>query len=238
MFVSFWWKCASASAMSAWPGGKFWRIWSGEPAIHTGDCNIYWSIGGEGDSLLGYFPEYADNHKALTGTPAGSVPSIVQVPSTDTWATNQWYRVDLVYAFALGIVELYKDLQLHIRVSADGNHYPQVAAAAYQIVWPEWIAAPGSGNGLVSLLSEPKAGFLTHIDDVYISGTRARVELGDANTWAGCTRREIQPVSAWADGEISIAACNVGAFAPDDSAWLYVVTDAGAVSAGAPVTVA
>jgi len=74
-------------------------------------------------------------------------------------------------------------------------------------------------------------------DDVYVDTTWARVMIGDAATWSGCTRKEIQIPSAWSDTSIT-ATFNQGAFSTGASAWLYVVDSAGTVnSAGFPITI-
>lgn len=72
-------------------------------------------------------------------------------------------------------------------------------------------------------------------DELYIDTTRARVEIGNASTWAASTHREIQPVSAWSASSVTFT-LNRGSFSPGASAWLFVVTDSGAVSAGYPIT--
>jgi hypothetical protein len=73
-------------------------------------------------------------------------------------------------------------------------------------------------------------------DELYVDVTRARVELGNASTWAASTHREIQVPSAWADGSIT-ATINRGSFQPDQSVYLFVVDDAGVPSPGYAVTI-
>jgi hypothetical protein len=41
-------------------------------------------------------------------------------------------------------------------------------------------------------------------DDIYLSPGLARIELGNAATWAACTHREIQPWTAWAANAVTI----------------------------------
>lgn len=73
------------------------------------------------------------------------------------------------------------------------------------------------------------------IDDIYIQfGSEARVELGDASDWDGCTHREIQPVTQWTPDSIT-ASLNHGAFAPGTQVYLYVITEHGAISNGFPL---
>ena len=67
-------------------------------------------------------------------------------------------------------------------------------------------------------------------DDVYIqNGSQARVELGDSSTWSGCTIREIQYPTSWADGSITVK-LNQGRFSSGANAYLYVVDSNGNVN--------
>lgn len=76
------------------------------------------------------------------------------------------------------------------------------------------------------------------ISEIYADVTRARVELGNASTWAACTHREIQIPSAWASGSVSVTV-NQGAFAPGQPVYLYVVDANGNVnSTGYPLSIA
>jgi hypothetical protein len=66
--------------------------------------------------------------------------------------------------------------------------------------------------------------------DVYLDYSRARVILGNAPTFAGSTVREVQVPTVWNDASIQITA-NLGAFADDQVAYLYVVDENGNVNA-------
>jgi len=74
------------------------------------------------------------------------------------------------------------------------------------------------------------------LDDIYIDDTQQRVEIGDNETWANCTHREIQIPSAWADGEITITV-NAGSIANllDGNHYLFVIDSNGNVSPGSPL---
>lgn len=67
------------------------------------------------------------------------------------------------------------------------------------------------------------------IDEIYVDYTWARVEIGNAPTWSGCTRREIQIPSAWSDTSITVTV-NQGALQSLGSAFLYVVDANGNVN--------
>jgi len=72
-------------------------------------------------------------------------------------------------------------------------------------------------------------------DDLYVDSTWARVVIGDASTLSASTHREIQIPSAWSDSGITIT-INQGAFAPGDTAYLYVIDAAGVASEGRAIT--
>jgi hypothetical protein len=75
-----------------------------------------------------------------------------------------------------------------------------------------------------------------YYDDVYLSSTQARVEIGDALTWENCTHREIQVPTAWSSSSITVTV-NQGSFKNGDSAYLFVVDGDGNVSNGYPITI-
>lgn len=80
--------------------------------------------------------------------------------------------------------------------------------------------------------------FTVYYDDIYVDNrSRARVEIGNVATYNSCTHREIQPMTAWADGAISFTA-NTGSFAQNDEVYLFVVDGDGNISTGyGPLTV-
>ena len=76
----------------------------------------------------------------------------------------------------------------------------------------------------------------TYWDDVYMDNSWARVEIGDASTYANCTHREMQIPTAWSTSSISIDV-NQGSMSTG-TAYLYVVDDDGAVnSSGYQITI-
>jgi hypothetical protein len=74
-----------------------------------------------------------------------------------------------------------------------------------------------------------------HLDSVYVDTTRQRLELGDNPVYASCTRREVQPSTAWSDTSIT-ALCQKGAI-PTGTAYLFVIGADGTASAGIEVDV-
>jgi len=91
-----------------------------------------------------------------------------------------------------------------------------------------WLAGMCGDNG------EPWS-YDIYYDDVYLDADQARVVLGDAATFDGCTVQEVQPWTAWADSEITVTV-NRGSL-PSGAAYLYVVDADGLAQAARPVTV-
>ena len=73
------------------------------------------------------------------------------------------------------------------------------------------------------------------IADPYIDNTWARVELGNASTYAACTRREIQRTSSWTPSAVGFTV-NLGGFGDAGMAYLYLTDGSGRTSGGYPVT--
>ncbi len=70
---------------------------------------------------------------------------------------------------------------------------------------------------------------VTQFDNVYIDNTQARVEIGNAVTWTGCTHREIQNPTAWSDTSVSVTVSQ-GSFLNGSKAYIYVIDANGNVN--------
>jgi hypothetical protein len=79
-------------------------------------------------------------------------------------------------------------------------------------------------------------GAVVYVDDVYIDTSWARVELGDASTYAASMHREIQVATNWADGSVSVT-FNPGSFASGATAYLFVTDANNVTSRGSPVKI-
>ena len=74
-------------------------------------------------------------------------------------------------------------------------------------------------------------------DDIFVDFTQARVEIGDASTWAAVQHKEVQIPVSWSASSVQIKV-NKGEFTTGTQAWLYVVDSNGAVNPnGTPVTI-
>ena len=78
------------------------------------------------------------------------------------------------------------------------------------------------------------SGANVYVDDVYFDTTWARVEVGDAATYAASTHREIQIVTAWSDTAVSFTPRR--GTLPAGPAWAYVIGSDGNVLATQAVT--
>jgi hypothetical protein len=67
------------------------------------------------------------------------------------------------------------------------------------------------------------------IDDLYISTTQARGELGDNIDYSSCTHREVQIPLSWSNNSISLT-INSGSFSNCDSLYLFIIDKNGYVS--------
>ena len=93
-----------------------------------------------------------------------------------------------------------------------------------------WV---GRGPGLPddSYTNEAYVGYMDlnmsgsfDFSDLYFADTMVRVELGDAPTWAACTKTQIQVVTSsnWTDSEIGNITYDL-ADIPEDSAYVYII---------------
>ena len=210
-FISWWMRLATAADQQS---GKFFRIYGSA-------TNIYLSAGGENMYLRGY-AEYTD-------------PGVYPVyTSPDVFGNETWQRVDIAMSQDPDWFKVYIDGALQWQKSStlppSGDHQED-----------QWVENP-FGQGSVGIGGYLDAGFRGYgvdgkydFDDLFIDYTWARIELGNASTWAGSTHREVQLPTAWADGSIT-AQVNTGSFS-SGTAYLYVVNSSGLVSPGYSVTV-
>lgn len=73
-----------------------------------------------------------------------------------------------------------------------------------------------------------------YLSDAYIDDTLARVEIGDASTYANSRHREIQIPSSWSGSSIAIKV-NLGSFSSLGGLYMFVVDSLGNISPGFPL---
>lgn len=140
----------------------------------------------------------------------------------NSYTKNTWMHVQLVYnASTPGVADG------TIRHMIDGQTYGLNSGAVMtrktsvnfnQIRIGHYWASDGvdgcAANG----------GARVYVDNVYLDSSWARVELGNASTYAASTKREIQIPSTWSDSSVAVKV-NTGTFAEGTTAYLFV-TDA------------
>lgn len=139
-----------------------------------------------------------------------------------------WQRLELFVDFGIGgglSGEAVLDCDLQEWAAVRGVEWPYGMESSANFSFGESVTVAGAGT------------LNRYLDEIYLDATPARVELGDAATWTGCSHREIQLPTAWSDQEISIV-CNRGAFAVGETVYLFVVDAEGRAGAGFPVAVA
>ena len=63
---------------------------------------------------------------------------------------------------------------------------------------------------------------ITELDNIYISPTRARVELSDSAVWDPSSNREMQAVYSWSQSQVKVD-LRQGGIASLSNAYLYVI---------------
>lgn len=150
------------------------------------------------------------------------------------YVKNQWMHVQLVYGasspgVANGTIRHYLDSQAAPLDS--GAIVTQMRAAQFDQIrighyWADDGVPDCAANG----------GARVYTDNVYLDTSWARVEIGDAPTYAASRQREIQIPTAWSDGSVAIR-FNAGRFAPGTTVYLYVTDANNVTSAGRPVVI-
>jgi len=150
------------------------------------------------------------------------------------YSNGKWMHVQLVYnesspGVANGTIRHFIDSQVAgldsgaIMTEKVSAHFNQIRIGHY---WDQDAVDNCAAN----------SGATVYVDDVYLDTSWARVELGNASTYAGSTHREIQVPSSWADGSVAIK-FNPGNFASGTTAYLYVTDANNNTSAGIPVKI-
>lgn len=153
---------------------------------------------------------------------------------------DQWYRMELVMNTSTqgsqdGVIAQYLHNPAGGQPVALGSwrnsQFPSTSRMNYDsslryrwFIWQNY-----RGNGLDSMK--------VWMDDFYIQvGSQARVEIGDASTWANCTFREIQPSTSWTSSGVRIR-FNQGGLKAGTQYYAYVVDASGNVSNGYPIEI-
>ncbi len=166
--------------------------------------------------------------------PATSGGHIYAVDCDDTGLMQDWGLGNEMYSNAWHRLEAYEDVQTGYTLWRDLGEWGTISGVLhgqdcyFRNLYLMHYFATDTGT--------PRPSMEFYWDELYIDTTKARVELGDAATWAACSHREIQIPSAWSNDSITINV-NQGSFQDGQPAYLYVVDGTGAVNQqGLPVT--
>ena len=110
--------------------------------------------------------------------------------------------------------------QIILEASAVGNYQTRSSGHVWRQIEFGYYSSHDIGN----------PAYTVYQDEIYFDVTQARVEFGNANTWAACTRRELQVPTQWSATSITVTV-NRGQFSNTDPAYLYVVDSTGTISA-------
>jgi hypothetical protein len=125
------------------------------------------------------------------------------------------------------------------------GHYQDIDSAVEPIY--KWISCPGDarcdqcpvGSSGCSVHNDnwlPARQDEFFYDNIYIDKSIARIEIGNASTYAASTRREIQVPNLWGNSSIQFVA-NKGGLSSNQAVYLYVIDSNGNVnSTGYPIT--
>ena len=217
LFVSYW------ARTDAWPNngsGTNWKlVWPMNSCCSDHDISlptILWtstvSSITAGNSINGYV-DYIN--EALVG------------------GLNTWFRVwSYVDSNSPGTVFLWH-LNASTPVTQGINHTGITAANS-----GNWFS--GGGFSMMNVPGNVEIATSPHplYDDVYIAtgdNAMARVEIGNASTYAACTNLAIITPTSWSASSIA-ATVRSGSFAANASAYLYVIDSSNTISSGYPIT--
>jgi hypothetical protein len=166
----------------------------------------------------------------------GCSPGWWDYPATEYWRSSasikgQWFHIwywvkaasDNTGVFRVWELKdsgptLMKDVSNHKTVNTNGYH--------------EWLII--NGYTAENFTEET----YQYFDDVYVAtgpNAQARIEIGNASTYAASTNLTVITPTSWADGSIT-STVRRGSFGATDNAYLYVIDSDGNVSSGYPVT--
>lgn len=139
---------------------------------------------------------------------------------------TSWHRMESTVFLQSGTD--YRDYNIDLAQVAyiSGNFTDGSCPMTYLLLW-HYIDSDASTNETTN----------RYIDELYVDITRARIEIGNASTWAACTHREIQIPSAWSDTSATFTV-NAGTFTSGQVAYVYVVDSANDPDpSGYPITI-
>jgi hypothetical protein len=180
--------------------------------------------GGGAEPHLAYVM-FCDGASYLTSTVSasdGHWPALGPASFSKRWSHIQWYLQESSPGSKNGVMRMWVDGVLHVdKAVATRTSSSTRWESAYL---GEYLGHDADAN------CAAYGDTYTYWDDVYFDTTQARVEIGDAPTYAASRHREIQIPSAWSASSITLT-LNDGSFASFAGLYLYITDSSGRVNA-------
>jgi hypothetical protein len=193
---------------------KMIRYWSQRSGV---DENIYIAYAGWANSFISY-GEYLPGTAKYTGG------------AREKLRRGDWHHITatLTESSARGVADgslkftvdgVVLQHRTNLITRADFSDFKRVSVIGIENAW-----GPGAGESN----DAPNDVFL---DEVYVSTTLAKVELGSASTYAASRHLQLQPSVTFASASSLRFTLNQGSLAPGSDVWIYVTDTSGNVNA-------
>jgi len=247
MYFSFWVKLNRNDSQEIqrfqWKNGRI-KSTPGYGMSVEGNSGIYGDYWWYGDNYYQEGNRGGWSNNCSTITKNGASGAAWGLLGKDAFLFDQWQRIDYYWKKSTGSGT---PDGIH-EVRRIGRSAGQVIAGKYDIVTHDETNADQDyryilfgqyyGN-LTDANVNPWVGEKSmdvRFDDIYISNSRARVEIGNAETFNMCTQLETQPIINTSSTTIECV-FNKGGFTNGDSAWIFVIDESGVPSAGKPIVI-
>jgi len=180
-------------------------------------------VGQDGGGLTGKVYDNRDQSCAIPG-------NCIEDWHGSSWWQGQWRHVQLYLKESSiggsdGTIKLWTDGVLDPNAT---NWINRTVSGDWDTAWIGNFMSKGSDAACPT--NSYTRNHYSYSDDAYIDTTLAHVEIGDNANYNLCTEREIQVVSAWSAGSITVPAANAGAFPNLTGKYLFVVDRNGAIA--------
>jgi len=197
---------------------KFFRLWAKPTGSSSNRPNTVFVYSGEATPSVAMTTEYSGSG-CKSSSPQNS-KGYGWPPPAQRWTTEEYYAT---MAYQTGEAHMWRDGDLQMSRTNFTTWQPDCDTSPYDPA--EWHAISVE-NFLTINAPNPRYPAYVYMDDVYIDNTPARIVLGNADTLAASTHREIQIPQTWSDTSLTFIA-NPGTFADGATAYLYVVDASG-----------
>jgi hypothetical protein len=171
------------------------------------------------------------NDFILTTENAGAVPGTTWYESYSWFTKGVWHLFQFEFINSSGLLAADGLIRFTVDGVVRAEKTNLITAENFDVPRGVYIVGLGDTSGSWDYDGANTA----YLDDFYLNKSLARVEIGNASTYAASTVREVQIPSAWSATSITCTV-NTGSFSPG-AAYLFVIDEDGTVSAGKPITV-